>query len=414
MKVLFLCNKSPWPPREGGPLAMNMFIDGLIGAGHEVKVLSVDSWKFHVKPQDIPEKYRRDTGLELIPVDLRIKPLHALQHLMAGSSYHVSRFNSPLFLKRVMELLRDEPFDIVQLETVFMGVYLPAIRSVSKARVVLRAHNVEHMIWERIAIGCRNPLKKWYLRQLARTLKQFEISLCREMDGVIPITAHDARYLQEILTGKLNHETQKRDTVSVVPPICPIPFGVDPSHYDNPEIQTDWPSLFSIGSMNWIPNQEGIRWFLEKVWPDIHKSYPKLKYYLAGRAMPAWMVALNIPNVVVLGEVEDASRFMAEKAVMIVPLFSGSGIRIKIIEGMAAGKTIISTTLGAEGIDYTHRQNILIADSPCDFFEMISLAISDIRTSAAIGKAARELIRNHYDPRVLVGELLSFYRQTNG
>lgn len=414
MKALFLCNKSPWPPREGGPLAMNMFIEGMVRAGHQVKVLAVNSWKYDVKSDDIPEQYRRETGLELIPVELKIKPLPALQHLLAGSSYHVSRFYAPGFLNRVLELLRDESFDIVQLETVYMGVYLPAIRSVSKARVILRAHNIEYLIWERIASGCRNPLKKWYLRQLASTLRQFELTLCREVDGVVPITGHDARILRETLAGNEPDKGDNCDTGRNVPPIVPVPFGVDPARYLHPGIQTEWPSLFSIGSMNWIPNQEGIRWFLEKVWPEIHNAFPLLKYYLAGRAMPDWMVALNLPNVVVLGEVEDASRFMAEKAVMIVPLFSGSGIRIKIIEGMAAGKPIISTSLGAEGIEYTQRKNILIADTPCEFFEMISLAISDIRSCTEIGDAARELIKTHYDPRVLVGELLSFYRQTNG
>ena len=151
---------------------------------------------------------------------------------------------------------------------------------------------------------------------------------------------------------------------------------------------SDVPSLFSIGSMNWMPNEEGIRWFLEQSWPEIHRQYPDLKYYLAGRAMPEWMRTLNMPNVEVLGEVEDAQAFIRSKSIMIVPLFSGSGIRIKIIEGMAAARTIISTSLGAEGIHYTNGENILIANAPCEFFDMVSLCMEDKPRCRKIGECS--------------------------
>ena len=166
--------------------------------------------------------------------------------------------------------------------------------------------------------------------------------------------------------------------------------------------------------MNWMPNEEGIRWFLFNVWPDVHKQFPGLKYYLAGRGMPEWMRNLALPNVVVAGEVADAAAFLASKAIMIVPLFSGSGIRIKIIEGMAAGKTIISTSLGAEGIGYTNHENILIANAPCEFFEMISICVAGKEVTEKIGKQARALIESHYMPGNIIQKLLAFYKQLPG
>jgi glycosyltransferase involved in cell wall biosynthesis len=114
--------------------------------------------------------------------------------------------------------------------------------------------------------------------------------------------------------------------------------------------------------------------------------------------------------VVVLGEVEDAAAFLSSKAVMIVPLFSGSGIRIKIIEGMAAGKTVISTSIGAEGIRYTHRENILIADAPCEFFEMISICVTSQAACEKIGKQARNLVDTSYNSKNLIQKLLAFYQ----
>ena len=119
-------------------------------------------------------------------------------------------------------------------------------------------------------------------------------------------------------------------------------------------------------------------------------------------------------SVIVLGEVDDAREFLASKAIMIVPLFSGSGIRVKIIEGMAAGKTIISTAIGAEGIACSHRENILVADAPCEFFEMISICVTDSRLCEKIGIEARVLIETEYNPKALIQKLLGFYQLLEG
>ena len=161
-----------------------------------------------------------------------------------------------------------------------------------------------------------------------------------------------------------------------------------------------------------MPNQEGIRWFLMNVWPDVNKQFPSLKFYLAGREMPDWMKHLHLPNVVIVGEVENAIAFIQSKSIMLVPLFSGSGIRIKIIEAMAAGKTVISTRLGAEGIRCTDHQDILIASIPCEFFEMISVCISDQQACNRIGFNARKLIQEEYDCKRIIEKLIVFYQQS--
>ena len=399
MRILFLCNKSPWPPKEGGPMAMNMLIEGLSEAGHQVKVLAVNSFKYNIGIGDIPPAYQAKTGIELIDVDLRIKPLHAFLNLFTRESYHVKRFISNDFRQRLVKILASEQFDIVQLETLFMCPYVETIRKHSGAKIVLRAHNIEHLIWQRIAEESKNPFKKWYIRHLALTLKNYEQNIVPEVDGILAITPKDAEYF--------NSQFPILNSV----PVIDLPFGVNPDAYYNLPETVEFPSLFSLGSMNWIPNQEGIRWFLEQVWPDVHAEFPGLKYYLAGREMPEWMRSLEQPNVIVLGEVEDSRAFLASKSIMIVPLFSGSGIRVKIIEGMAAGKTIISTTIGAEGIGYTSRENILIADAPCEFFEMISICVTNRLLCDKIGTQARMLIRNVYNPEILVQKMVAFYQQ---
>jgi len=394
MKVLFICNKSPWPPKEGGPMAMNMLIEGLVAAGHRVKVLAVNSYKYHISRAGIPAEYAGRTGIELIDVDLRIHPVQAFFNLFTRESYHVKRFGSEEFRKRLTAVLREEDYDVVQIETVFMCPYIEAIRQNSRARIVLRAHNIEHRIWQRVAAGTRNPVKRWYLGHLARTLKLYEERITAKVDGILAITPTDAAYF-----GTMHHRC------------ISIPYGVDPAGFRvNPE-EIEFPSLYSLGSMNWIPNEEGIRWFLTQVWPDVHNQFPGMKYYLAGREMPGWMRTLDLPGVVVCGEVPDAAAFIASRAIMVVPLFSGSGIRIKIIEGMAAGKAVISTRLGAEGIGYTNHENILIADAPCEFFDMISLCAASKEYTLGLGKRARALVEEQYCPAAIVQKMIAFYQE---
>ena len=395
MRILLLCNKSPYPPKEGGPIAMNMIIEGLIAAGHTVKVMAVNSDKYHVSISRIPVEYVRKTGIELIDVDLRIRPWQAFLNVFTGLSYHVERFRSEHFAGRLAEILKAEKFDVVQFEMLYMSAYLNVVRRYSNAKAVLRAHNIEHLIWERIAATTSNPVKKFYIRHLARTLKKYELSIINQFDGLVTISEDDLKFFMQ-------------SGCSV--PGTSVTFGMKMEDYTEPAGEEEFPSLFSIGAMNWIPNVEGVRWFLQNVWPDVHRQFPTLKYYIAGRGIPLWLINTEYPNVVIEGEVENALQFMKSRGVMIVPLFSGSGIRIKIIEAMVAGKAIISTTIGAEGILYTRGENIMIADTPCEFFEMISACVENHDLCKKIGRNASGLISLHYNWDKIITKLLAFYQ----
>ena len=195
-------------------------------------------------------------------------------------------------------------------------------------------------------------------------------------------------------------------------PLIDIPFGITLREFKKERaIKTEFPSLFHIGAMNWIPNTEGIKWFLDKVWPLVHRTFPELKFYLAGREMPDWLNNLNKKNIEVVGEVDNALDFIASKAIEIVPLFSGSGIRIKIIEGMAAGKTVISTTIGAEGINVENGKNILLANNPNDFYEAIKKCVLNILFCNKLGNNARQLIEADHNNLKLIKRLESFYEE---
>ena len=395
MKILLLCNKPPYPASEGGPMAMSSIITGLLDTGHQVKILAVNNEKYGVTEADIPEEYKKKTGIELIDVDLRVRPLMAFLNLFTRKSYHVERFISKDFKNRLSELLEKEHFDVVQLEMLYMAPYVDTIREHSKAMIVLRAHNVEHKIWERIAKETKFFLKRLYINHLANTLKDYELSALETVDGVAAITRKDAAFFRKYCSK----------------PVIDIPYGVYPEEF-TPKYEIEGkPKFYHIGSMNWMPNEEGIRWFIEEVLPKTVEKVPDFVYHLAGRNMPEWLTTLKNPHVNVVGEVPDAKEFVSNHDVAIVPLLAGSGIRIKIIESMAMGKTVITTRVGAEGILYDEEVNLIIAENIAKMVEAIRSINENPEIAVRIGEAARKLVEENYDNRKIIARLLMFYEQ---
>lgn len=397
MKILQVCSKIPYPSKDGGSIAMNILTEGLMACGNQVTVMAMRTPKNNVKDDEIDPGYRKKTSYRSVFIDTSVRPLHAFFNLFSGKSYNISRFYSKAFDEELKKLLLSENFDIVQLETLWVTPYVETIRKNAKAKIIFRSHNVEYVIWQRLAQITINPLKKGYLALLAARLKKYEINMLNKYDGIACITELDAL---------------KFKTWGCRIPVIHIPFGIHINDYKITGKPVS-PSLFHIGAMDWMPNEEAIKWFLKTIWPKIHLKYPDLNLYLAGRNMPDWLLELKIKNVVVLGEVRDSLNFINSNSVMIVPLQSGGGMRIKIIEGMALEKTIISTTIGAEGIACEDKVNILIANTENEFEQAIDLCISNKELSDTIGKNARKLIENKYDNRKICERLSEFYQTLN-
>ncbi len=374
---------------------MNAIIRGLIDAGNHVKVLAINTNKYNILYEDIPEEFINQTNIEFEYIDLSIKTIPAFCNLFTKKSYHVERFISGGFKVRLIEILQQNSFDIIQFETLYITPYINTIKKYTDAKIVLRAHNIEHLIWKRVANTTSNPLKRFYLNHLYKTLKRYELKALDQFDGIATITQKDASILGQYT------KTPVRD----------ISFGVDISKFPEPVKDYEFPSLFHIGAMNWMPNAEGVKWFLMNVWPLVNKKYPDLKFYLAGREMPEWLARSKQTNLVVLGEVDDAWKFIQSKGIMIVPLLSGSGIRIKIIEGMALGKAIISTKIGAEGIQYTDGENILIVKTPDDYLKAVSKCVESLDFTEKIGENARELVIYEHNNKKIIGKLTRFYQE---
>src|SRR5688572_603140 len=394
MKILQLCIRVPYPPADGGSIAMHSLGQSLIKQGAEVKLLAMNTSRHHIKLDSLPADYRTKTKIEAVDIDTRIKPFAALKNLFTSESYNIKRFDHRAVHQKLRIVLAEENFDVVQFESLFAAPYLQTVRENSKAKCVLRSHNVEHVIWQRMADSSTNFLRKKYLRLLARRLKTYESEMTGKFDAILPMTKDDAKIFSEI-----NSAVKQKI----------IPIGLDPEVYPYDENRKDAHSIFHLGAMDWMPNQEAVEWFLEKCWHEIKKNFPSLKLYLAGRGFPD-SLKIDDSNIVYDEAVSNAVDYMKSKSVMIVPLLSGSGMRVKILQAFALGLPVVSTTIGAEGIECTDGENIIIADSPSDFSKAVLKLMNDSALRKYIGRNARNLFMEKYSSARIADDVIDFYK----
>ena len=336
MKILQLCKKFPFPLKDGESIAVTNLSKSLQQGGCEISLLAMNTRKHYFDLDDIPGDLHFYQDIQAVDLDNRIKPWKAFLNLFSRDSYHISRFVCQKFRNRLVSLLKANEYDIVQLETLYLAPYIKDIRRHSNAVIALRAHNVEHEIWERITLNTPSLLKKWYLSHLTNKLRRYEIESLKDYDLLIPISEKDEEAFRKF---------GFRQT-SIVTPI-----GLDLEEYPADYSSFRRPiSVSFIGSLDWMPNREGLDWFLSKVWQRLTPEFPDLELHVAGRNTPASLYKKRSKNVVIHGEVPNAVDFINQHSIMVVPLLSGSGMRAKILEGMALGKVVMTTQLGLEGI----------------------------------------------------------------
>lgn len=393
MRILQLCPKVPWPPDDGGRVAMRVLALSLLRAGAEVRTLSLNPVKHRVDATALPDE-ARPLRLEAIDVDTSVTAAGALRSLFSGTSYNVERFRSPAFERRLVEVVREEPFDAVLLESLYMVPYVPALRAATRAPVVLRSLNVEHEIWEGLARGHAHAATRLYLGHLARRLRAYEIATLNDVDAILPVTPEDA-------------STYARLGVRV--PLHVAPVGVDAASCPDLAGTGDPRSLVFLGSLDWRPNVEAVDWFLESVWPLVRAAVPDARFLVAGSSPPPGLEA-PVPGrgVRFLGRVEDAREFLASGAAMVVPLLSGGGIRVKILEAMSLGVPVVSTRLGASGIDARDGAEILVADDPEELAEACVGLLEDRERAIGIGRAGRARVRELFDAGEIGQSLIRF------
>lgn len=398
MKILQIHNKVPYPPKDGGSIAVFNLSKGFAQNGISVKLLCFNTKKHYVNLNE-EIKTLPEISIETVDINTDLKISGALKNLFFSKlPYNAQRFISEEFSNKLAQTLKNETFDIIQIEGLYMMPYVQTIRKLTKTPIAYRAHNIEHEIWENTLKNEKNTLKKYYLKIISKRLKKFETSYLNKYDFLIPITKRD----NQIFTNLGNHK-----------PSHVTPTGINISEYTHNISPANELSLFYLGALDWAPNQEGLIWFLEKIWPEIKNIDPNISFTIAGRNAPKNLEKYFLSqNINYCGETENALKFIQKHSIMIVPLLSGGGMRIKILEGMAAKKLIITTSKGAEGINAENFKHIIIADNPDEFAAAIKTVTQNKSIIKEISFAAHKYISENFDNFALSKSLIDFYKNS--
>lgn len=380
MRILVLTKKFPYPLKEGEPIAITNLCRSLKACGARLTLLAMNTSKHYFDLSQLPASYDHFESIHTVDVDNRISPIGALVSLVKRKPYILSRFQSEEFRSKLRQLLTEQSFDIVQIETPYLSAYVDSIRQFSKARIVMRAHNVEHDIWERVARSS-SLLKRLYLRNQNKYLRKAEAGMLNAYDLLLAISADDLIRFRQL-------GLQQTGLVA--------PVGIAASEYQ-PQPFEGAMSIGFIGALDWMPNQQGLAWFMKHVWPHLRKKHPNLNFEIAGKNTPEWIQKWNGHGVKILGEVPDAQSFINRHALFVAPLFSGSGIKIKILEAMALQRAVLTTLIGLEGIPAVHGRHVLVANSAKEFVANAELCLNNPQTAIGLGQAARKLVESNFD-----------------
>ena len=429
MKILVLGNRVPWPLHDGGAIATYGMLRSLAENGAEVDFFSFNTKK-HFAENAIIEKYFGFCKVHLVSLDASIKPLKALWNLLFGGSYHMERYDNLDAAVELYDLIQSSNYDCVMAEGLYsMPIALRVVKqlsvkadglgsneihensneSVQKKSIkwVYRSHNLEYQIWERLAISEQQPLKRWYFALQSKRLKRYEIDAWCQMDAIVPIVETDSTVIQATVSEiQKNNQLNSGYSVLNQPQIHVYQPGIA---IESPFAFVHRPlSIFHIGSMEWQANEQGVMWFLKKVWPLVLSAQPNVKFHLAGKGLSKTDPRFFQTGIVNHGEVDDAEVFMQSHGIMIVPIQAGSGIRIKSLEAMALGVPVVSTSIGAQGLTVESGTQMLIADDPEGFADGIMQLLLNPAASQEMIQQARVYVEQHHNLKRNTAELIAF------
>jgi polysaccharide biosynthesis protein PslH len=399
MKILLISNKFPFPPRDGGSLATCNMIRGLAESGNTVDLLLMNTRKHFTENAGSKTDIKGLNKVKIVNIDNSVR-FFSLVFNFAFSKlpYSAVRFTSSRFKSALVQLLKDNDYAIIQLEGLFLAPYLKLIRNNSNAAIVYRAHNVEHLIWHMLYLRENNFLKKWYLGVLYSRIRKYETGFINTYDLLVTITGNDLEILNSLGNKK---------------PAIVAPFGMYSRGLSKSgPVRSRNLSILYIGALDWMPNIEALDWFLKNVWPIVRKKFPKMVFRVAGRnAKKNFLKNFAEKGVIFHGEIDNAGDFLGENGIVVVPLFSGSGIRVRIIEAMFAGRPVIASSVAVSGIPVVNEINILLADDGERFVHYIEKLISDKEFASFIGVNARHFAHKNYENRRITEDLADFYKK---
>lgn len=385
----------PFPPNDGGKIVIYNFYRYFKLAGNEVDFICTNK-----NPVSLEQRTAFDQ--EKIPdpyYDRKISSYsRVLKYLLLRRSVLIYKFYSGKFMKIIMDKIASENYDIIHFESLHSVPYAFKVsKTFRDKKIVVRLHNIESQIIFRLFKVAKNPLLRLFFYNEYLLMKKLENQLYRELKNVAFITEEDMKMALNENNSELNPYV--------------MTAGVDVEHFANLEGNI-CQSLLYLGSMDWKPNEDAVLWFIKYVFSDLLGIYPNLKFYVVGKNPSERMRKQASSNIIVTGTVSDVRPYIEKAGICVIPLRVGGGMRIKILELMASGKPIITSTIGAEGIGYEPGKDLLIADTAEDFLREIKNLLGDQHKIHSIGVNARDKVKLLYSWETVISGYLKYLRGT--
>ena len=386
MRILWVSPGFLHPTNRGGQIRTFEMLKRL-HARHEVHYIGLEN---PAQPEGLQRAHEYCTRAYPVPLD--VPPRRSLKFVvqLVGNFFSsmplsLSRYCSPAMRDKISELRAAADFDCV-----ICDFLAPAPNFADMSKVVLFQHNVETMIWRRHVEQARDPLREAYFSSQANRMEEWERRLCRAAARVIAVSKQDAETMRKMFGV---------DAVSV-------PTGVDLDYFRRPPDTPRTADLVFVGSMDWLPNADGVNYFVREILPLIWMRKPDCTLAIVGRSPSPSMRALakQDSRIQVTRTVPDVRPWLWGASVSIVPLRIGGGTRLKIYEAMAAGTATVSTSIGAEGLDVSHPANIRLADTPNEFAGQCLSLLEDAAQRRSLANEALHLVTSHFSWDVVTGE----------
>lgn len=409
MKILFLTQILPYPPDAGPKVKTWHVLRFLAGQGHTITLVSF------VRAEE--EKYLEDVrriGIEVFPVPIRRSRIadifYMLRSFLKDRPFLIERDDLPQMRRLVARLLSERSYDVLHADQVTMTQFAPSHPSGASAGLtrVFDAHNATWSIMDRMAANVPFFMRPLVMREKPR-MKKYEGRIIRDFEHTLAVTEIDRQLLLEAVASVDFTQTARANEH-----ITTIPIAVDTRQLQPVTRQPERINILTLGTLHYAPNADGIRWFINEVYPRVCGELPGVSLTVIGKNPPADFVQLaqQEPDTIqVPGYVEDLAPYFEKATLMVVPVRAGSGMRVRILEAFARAMPVVTTTIGLEGIDARPGEDVLVADTPADFAaEVLRLAASPA-LQGQLAANGRCLAEQEYDWHVVLKKLETLYSE---
>jgi glycosyltransferase involved in cell wall biosynthesis len=393
LQILFVTEFLPWPLNTGGRIRTYHLLRQA-SLRHDVTLATQVSMEDTKGREEIQ---RFITHLSPIELNQRARSLRALGAAISifNSRPYISVYShyQQAMAKNIRQLTNDQAFDIIHLDHLDSAAYFEACRS--NALIYLDEHNYETDLLSSTHAHTSKWLLRWYLGSQLQKLERFEGETLKSVDGVSVVSRHDAA------------------RVGAVAPHTPcevIPNGVDPAFFDIVRRPQPY-RVVSVSSLDWLPNVEGLAWFLDRVWPIVIAARPQATFQMVGRNPHRSLLRRGRRGVSIVGSVPDIRDHVTDASAFVVPLLSGSGTRLRVLEAMAMRVPIVSTSIGIEGIECVPGQHVLVSDTAKNFAEQLIAVLDNDILGKRLAQAGREFVERFYCWETIGDRLDAFYRR---